>query len=574
MSPRTVRRIGLTFAAWATYASIQLVLGLVAQRSLRIDAMSIAYAASIAIAWTVFSLAIAAWTRALDRMTLGAPGIIAGHLAGFAVTCMADAAWQRATLVAMHIKLIVPVYATALYYADLNAAAYLAVLVVTRIVALEDLGIAQARRQLGLRAQLAQARLDYLEAQLQPHFLFNSLGTITELAHEAPAAAARMLRQLATLLRFAAREDGHVVTLREELRALEPYLDIQRVRFSDWVTIEQHVAPEALDAMVPRLSLQPLVENAIRHGLGGRTERGLIRITADRIGNRLMLAVQDDGVGLSPATTSAGYGIGLQNMRHRLAAAYDDDFTMNLHAVHGGGAVAEVDIPVCPPGASTIADEPDVSALRRAPGRILDWMEANPTLAVVLGWSAWGLCWFQLSYGYLAMRHRLASQSITIMVRDHVVAVVLWALLTPVVFAAARRLPLRGSPANALLHVPIACVLALAHVAAWETFTAPAERLWSPRYEATMLWTVLLYAILLGIAQYRDVEAWYRERETANDRLQADLAEARTTAATVRFRPVDVLERLESLADRVHLDPTAAESELAHLADDLRRNLD
>jgi hypothetical protein len=566
-------RIALTVGAWLVFGCIETALWAVADRTTRLDMMSVMYPLSLAVAWMLFTPAIIAWMRALDRANLSLIEKVASHAVGISAIALVDALWRRETMIAVHMAVTTPFYATALYYTDLTIAAYLAVLVVGRALDLQDVVVAQTRRQLGLRAQLAQARLDYLDAQLQPHFLFNSLGTVTELAHEAPAAAARMLRQLATLLRFAVNEQGHAVSLRDELHALEPYLDIQRVRFSDWLTIEHDVSTSALDVMVPRLTLQPLVENAIRHGLAGRTERGLIRIIGTRTGDRLRLAVQDDGVGLQSAPPSDGYGIGLRNMRRRLAAAYDDDFTMDLHSAAGGGAVAELSLPTRS-HPTTAGPETGTIGMGRMPSRLFETFRRHPISAVTAAWCVWGVFWFQLSYSYLAMRHRLGEEPLDVMIREHVIAVALWAIMTPVAFRIARAMPLSRMSWTTAVHVPLACLFGFAHVGLWQTLAGSADALWAPRYVVTMLWTVLLYAFLLGVAQYRELTDWFRERETGTARLEAELAEARITAAAVRFRPDVVLHALEDVASRVHLDPVRAESELALLADDLRLALE
>jgi signal transduction histidine kinase len=175
-----------------------------------------------------------------------------------------------------------------------------------------------------LEARLMETRLRTLEAELHPHFLFNTLHAISTLVHSKPDAADRMISRLSDLLRLTFDRSGAPrITLQEEVEFLQKYLDIEQTRFQDRLEVEYHIDPEALDAEVPRLILQPLVENAIKHGLSPKPGRGLIRIAAARRDDRLLLEVRDNGVGLSPrARTRLHDGVGLSNTRDRLACLY------------------------------------------------------------------------------------------------------------------------------------------------------------------------------------------------------------------------------------------------------------
>src|SRR5215471_15177280 len=147
----------------------------------------------------------------------------------------------------------------------------------------------------------AQDRQQVLEAQLHPHFLYNTLNSITTLMHEDVDAADEMMTKLATLLRRTLNKNGaYEIPLREELEILEIYLDIQRTRFEDRLTTVVTAAPEGLDFMVPRLILQPLVENAVRHGISRRTGPGRIEVRAWSENGALKLTVLNDGAGWDP----------------------------------------------------------------------------------------------------------------------------------------------------------------------------------------------------------------------------------------------------------------------------------
>ncbi|HEY1341758.1 MAG TPA: histidine kinase [Bryobacteraceae bacterium] len=212
------------------------------------------------------------------------------------------------------------------------------------ILAFAHLGLYYARYQ-DREREWAAARLQALEAQLQPHFLFNTLNSIAALMHEDVNAADDMMANLATLLRRSLDQGGvSEIQLREEMDSLEIYLAIQRARFQDRLTTRVDADEQALDALVPRLILQPLVENAVRHGIGRGSGAGLIEVRARRIAGRLQLTVFDDGPG--PARDpAASCGLGLSNTRARLAQYFEDEYRLELRAAPEGGAIAEIEIP-------------------------------------------------------------------------------------------------------------------------------------------------------------------------------------------------------------------------------------
>lgn len=199
-----------------------------------------------------------------------------------------------------------------------------------------------------LEAQLAQAQLQALKMQLHPHFLFNTLNGIAGLVRDnRNKAAVDMLVGLSDLLRYTLENAGkQEVSLREELEFLELYLDIQQMRFSDRLRVEMQVAPETLDAVVPNLILQPLVENAIRHGIALRATGGMIGVSAALEDGLLQIRVYDDGPGLqSGAPEGASGGIGLSNTRARLAQLYGAVHRFTAENRPGGGFEAALAIP-------------------------------------------------------------------------------------------------------------------------------------------------------------------------------------------------------------------------------------
>jgi signal transduction histidine kinase len=194
-----------------------------------------------------------------------------------------------------------------------------------------------------LSAQLASARLATLRGQLRPHFLFNALTGIAELVHRDADAADRMLVRLAELLRRTLRDcDIDEVTLAEELRTLEAYVELERMRYGSRLAVTIDVEPSALATRVPALLLQPLVENAIRHGIGARLARGTVSIRASSSAQAVCLEVEDDGAGLAADHT---WGIGLANTRARLEALYGSLASMRLSEVAGSGTRVTIMIP-------------------------------------------------------------------------------------------------------------------------------------------------------------------------------------------------------------------------------------
>ncbi len=201
-------------------------------------------------------------------------------------------------------------------------------------------------RAIELQSQLAQAQLQALKMQLQPHFLFNTLNAIAALVrkHENKAAT-DMLAGLSDLLRLTLESAGaQEVSLKQEIDFLERYLEIERIRFADRLHVRLHIAPETLEARVPNLILQPLVENAIRHGIAPRSTPGLIEIRAARENGRLRLQVQDNGAGISPDKFNRN-GVGLANTSARLERLYGANQMFTFNNAPEGGAVVTLKIP-------------------------------------------------------------------------------------------------------------------------------------------------------------------------------------------------------------------------------------
>jgi len=289
---------------------------------------------------------------------------------------------QRAVSIVVHLAVIVSVaVATAvlqfrLTYRDANLApplsAFVQISVITGVLPFITVAfaaqalVARSRAQERsleterVRSQLAESRLEALTAQLQPHFLINTLQGISTLIARDPVAADKMLTSLSELLREVLRRgERREIELSEELRVLESYLDISRARFGDRLTIDVNSDDTTRRALVPFFVLQPLVENAIHHGISSHAGAGHVAIVARRAGDRLVLTVTDDGPGI--VTTDAQRGIGLANTKARLEELYGSAHRLELGRPDRGGFQVLVSIPF-----REHATGPSTSSPRRA----------------------------------------------------------------------------------------------------------------------------------------------------------------------------------------------------------------
>jgi signal transduction histidine kinase len=200
-------------------------------------------------------------------------------------------------------------------------------------------------REVQLREELVRAQLGRLKAQLEPHFLFNSLHSISTLLHRDPLAADRMLNRLADHLRISIRApDTQLVELEQEVAELQPYLEIEKIRFGQrlGLTIDVRCSSRLL---VPHMILQPLVENAIRHGISPSVQGGHVQIRAEQLDDRVVITVEDDGVGIAGKRDTSGHGVGLANLRARLEHLYGPDQSLDVSPRDGAGTAVRVMLP-------------------------------------------------------------------------------------------------------------------------------------------------------------------------------------------------------------------------------------
>jgi two-component system LytT family sensor kinase len=467
------------------------------------------------------------------------------------------------------------------------------------------------RRTLTLFTQLAEARLQFLQRQIQPHFLFNALNTVAELARESPAIARRTLLDLSRLLRSAIdHADRPEVTLREELATLEPFLQIQRLRFCDSLDIRCDVSSEALDAHVPPMLLQPLIENAVRHGRTGRGERGRVLIAARVVTGRLLLKVEDDGPRSSlPVVATrlrSGHGIGLRNTTERLAQLYGEDHTFDLRTGRDGTMIAKLDLPyrVSPAHHPASLDEARPSdvlhgrvqpgpsqgefratvplqADRGAPADSLDAaMDVDARSAPRLSPRAWALMvlvWvgaaaYWMTQAWVVERLSMGkSPRWTVGLIDLVSAIV-WAALTPVVLWLARTVRLqRGRVIPALLfHFVAAFVIATIHLEICFRSGVDDRPLLLPVNVNPFTLDLCIYFALLAWSHARDFTAWYTARAIAAARTEAAIARSRVDATAISLHAPFMLGVLSSAAALAVVDPARTERVVERLGDLLR----
>jgi two-component system, LytTR family, sensor kinase len=210
------------------------------------------------------------------------------------------------------------------------------------------------------RTRLMEAEVRALRAQISPHFVYNSLTAIASFVRTDPERARELLLEFADFTRYSFRRHGEFTTLAEELGSIEQYLVLEKARFGDRLDVTLRIAPEVLPVVVPFLSLQPLVENAVRHGLEGKDGQGRISITAEDSDYEAVISVEDDGVGEDPervrralAGDSTTDSVGLGNVDERLRSSFGDDYGLVVETAPGAGTKVTVRVPKYAPGVHT-----------------------------------------------------------------------------------------------------------------------------------------------------------------------------------------------------------------------------
>lgn len=209
------------------------------------------------------------------------------------------------------------------------------------------------------RAALAEAEVRALRAQISPHFIYNALNAIASFINTDPGRARELVLEFADFTRYSFRRHGDFTTVADELRSVDGYLRLERARFGERLAVTLQIAPEVLPTIIPFLSVQPLVENAVRHGLEAKEGAGRLVITASDSGAYAIITVEDDGVGIDPelarsvlAGRAAGEHVGLHNVDTRLRQVYGDDFGLVVETNVGSGTLVTMRVPKSQPGRS------------------------------------------------------------------------------------------------------------------------------------------------------------------------------------------------------------------------------
>jgi signal transduction histidine kinase len=300
--------------------------------------------------WYLWALMTPAIVRLSQRFRFERGGLLracAVHLPAVAaaaflhIAAMQGVQWWTAVLEGRRFAWWTEVQKAALLYFDWEMVTYWAIVGLSHALLYYRESRGRAVRAAQLEIKLAEAQLITLQQQLHPHFLFNTLHAISTLMHRDVDAADRMLTRLSDLLRITLENLGQLeVPLKVELDFLGKYLQIEQTRFADRLSVRFDVQPEALDIPVPSLLLQPLVENAIKHGVAKKAGAGHIDISARRDGDKLLIEVRDDGVGLTEdGLTALQKGIGVSTTRARLQHLFGADFRFEFHRLSEGLAV-------------------------------------------------------------------------------------------------------------------------------------------------------------------------------------------------------------------------------------------
>ncbi len=538
---RILRALGYSAVGWIVLALLRTSLRVaVIPRSPGAAAAVLGQVLLASLPWLLAAPAIVAvasrlgWQRGTRVRTAGV------HLLILLALSVVDAAWGWLVLPLVGYPMTLPPAVFYLIRLDQVVFLYLCLVGIGVAVRHQRRLEQAATRAAWLASRILHARLHVLELQLHPHFLFNTLNAASELVHRDPAAARSMLASLRELL-ARSLDDGSAqeIPLREELALLEPYARIQHTRFAGSLTIAVDADADALDARVPRLVLQPLVENAIRHGTARRAGPGRIEVRARASGARLLLEVADDGLGLSGLPRREGVGLG--NTHARLRQLYGDDARVTLEPRDGGGATARIECPLVTgsrPGAESPAGPPIEPA--DDAGAPL----ARPALAITAAWLVAAVvgAYQDLTAAWLMG----APEGLAAMLPARLLEAALWLGLTVPVVRIAARLAASGLGWARLLaaHAGIGIVTISAHLALVRLLGAEAM-------EGNLAATILVNDLCVYAALATGAHAWTvlrsaAERRAAAARLDADLAAARLDLLAVETQARPPLRRAGS----------------------------
>jgi uncharacterized protein (DUF305 family) len=518
---------------------------------------------------------------ALGRRLGGATHRVRWQLALGVWCAPAFGAVQGAVATATGLRRATPALASAFYYLDLNVAVLVLAAIALEVGAARIALARHSRRFLALEARLLEVRHDLLTLQLQPHFLFNALNSVVELVREAPAEAARVLGNLRTLfLATTQRSSLAAVTLDEELDVVDAYIGVVRARHADTLTVVREIDDRARDASIPPLSLQPLVENAIQFALQSERRTREVSLRIRREGDRLRVVVTNSRS--ERDRPSRGLGIGLRNTRERLAHLFGADHALTL-TLAGDRAVVELDAPFIPMAADAAPRQPIVtdefavagepSGAPSLPGLPQRIASLPPTVAIVGFWTLAWLFWMLQMHFYRMARTGTLTPSFLWGLPD-LVSAISWMAITPLALSLGRRVPVRGPrwPAALAVHVAGALGATIVNIGlvalVFGLSIVPVVNVLNQ-----VVVNCAIYALIVVWCHAEQIARWFDERQTANRRLEAELARARWEATEMRLNPERTAAELERLAALVEAGAAGAEDQVLDMADTLRRRL-
>ena len=630
--PRRWTRPAAILAVWTAYGALQIALFEAAQSGESLLRWTVPVLLAVAACWAVLT-PLVFW---LARTLTSARASLWVRLPVHALWAVAIAAlvtyvrWFTGRTVDAGTD--TPYVALLVHRLDYNIVTYVLLVSVGRAVYLRDRYLARARRTLLLEAQLAQTRLEFLQRQLHPHFLFNALNAVAELVREAPDVARRTIGHLQQLLQGVLDRAGATeITLAEELSTLQPFIEVQQTRFGDALHVEHRIDARALDALVPTLVLQPLVENAIRHGLAGRRTGGRIEVVAEIVRDRLRLCVIDDGVGPPREPGRRRGGLGLRNTRQRLLALYGADCHFELSGNSGAGAVAALEIPlrhesvrpapvaalslpaaandpraadvepepvpllardhedargdaksravdvvtlgVTEGGAATSPDHGLADGARQRSRAVFPGMSARGWAAVTGLWIACGIYWM---FQAIAVQLVMGVEVVWLAGIIDLYSAAVWATLTPCVLWLAHVLPVRGRRRlwRLAAHAVIAATFSVVHLTTVFWLGDVDRPLLFVGHVFPFMINVFIYSAFVAWSHARDFARWDRSRALAAAQLETQIARARWQAVSLELRPQFLLGALSGVAALIAGAPLRAERAVERLADVLRAMLE
>lgn len=463
--------------------------------------------------------------------------------------------------------------------AEANVLAFIAAVAATMVL-IYRYELQRARlRSARLQTQLLEARLQVLLLQLQPHFLFNTLNSIAELVHRDVARARQILARLGELVRSTFDRPGtQVVTVAEEADWLRAYAEIQETRFADALTIDFAIDPAVRGALLPRLLMQPLLENAVRHGIGQGGRGGRVLVQASRAGERLALRVVDNGAGF--ASGGVREGVGLSLTRRRLEQLHGGDARLSLESSPGGGTTASIDLPLRL-AVGAIADErsdaaadPPGEALIPTAGTI-PLTTRRIALGIAVAWVLVFVAGFPATYAEYAETLR-AGGALGAAAARRALEIAPWVLATPFIVGWSRwaALRVRNPVWLAASHLGVGGAAVAGQQAAFRALGVILPSYPPAWVAAYLVGGAMVYVAIAGASHVWAMQHRYAEESLAAAVLARDLAQAELDAMGWRMQPDFIADVLDDIGALAGTDARRADALTVALGDLMRVMLD